>query len=125
MSSTEGKGAWRVGYSDGSGDEYVVCAETDRPLAAIRWGCGCCKDDGPLTTEEQQRARLIAAGPDMRTALQALFDADEAVIDAEEYDLDASPAKRRRAQQKMSAAWRKARKALAKASPPPASRGEE
>lgn len=48
-------------------------------------------------------------------AIRAISDADEAILDVEEYDLNPTPAKRQRAQKKMTAAWKKARAAIARA----------
>lgn len=49
----------RTSYSDGSGPEFIT--KGDKALATVRWGCGCCKDTGPLTEEEQKNAALIAS----------------------------------------------------------------
>lgn len=52
----------RIGFSDGSGPEYITI--DDKPVLAIRWGCGCCKDTpdsfDDLTSEEQQLMRDVA-----------------------------------------------------------------
>ena len=65
------KGKWQIGFSDGSGPEYIVSGDKIR-VAALRWGCSCCKacidrfED--LSSEEQADACLIAAAPDLLAA---------------------------------------------------------
>jgi hypothetical protein len=52
---------WKIGYSDGSGPEYIT--ENDKAILALRWGCGCCKNTPnsfkDMTEAEQERARSI------------------------------------------------------------------
>lgn len=64
---------YRVGYADGSGNEYVVEVATECPVATVRWGCSCCKDTDPLTAEEEARIRLMAAAPSLYDALNAFL----------------------------------------------------
>ena len=70
------KGEWRVGFPDGSGDEYVVVGNGNetRLLATVRWGCGCCKDTSDLTPEEQANVRLLAAAKASYEALKKLYE---------------------------------------------------
>jgi hypothetical protein len=68
------KGPWRVGFSDGSGPEYINTA-ADQPhkaIAKVRWGCSCCEITSPLTDEEKANAALLAAAPRMYEALKAV-----------------------------------------------------
>ena len=62
LQHTQEPTGWRVGYSDGSGEEYIVDAN-DNAVATIRWGCGCCKSTRPLDDDEIKHALLIAAAP--------------------------------------------------------------
>lgn len=64
-----GSASWRVGFPDGSGEEYILDGNGES-IAVLRWGCGCCKDNSPLSKREQERARLISAAPDLYEALK-------------------------------------------------------
>jgi hypothetical protein len=73
-------GPWKIGYSDGSGPEYIVGSPGNgRAVATLRWGCDCCKDTpasfADLKPEERANARLIAAAPDLYSALKDMVDA--------------------------------------------------
>ena len=71
-------GPWAIGYSDGSGSEYIISSRESQRIsvAALRWGCSCCKDHidnfSDLSKEEQANAHLIAAAPEMLEALENL-----------------------------------------------------
>jgi hypothetical protein len=80
MTAGHTPGPWRVGFSDGSGPDHVTTAATDADglgplIAAVRWGCDCCKRTGELTETERANARLIASAPALLAALEAA-DAD-------------------------------------------------
>lgn len=66
---------WVVGFSDGSGPEYVLDG-TGRVMCKVRFGCDCCQDKSPLKPEEEARLRLIAAAPAFLTAALADKDSD-------------------------------------------------
>lgn len=66
------KAPWAIGYSDGSGVEYIV-AGGDKAVAALEWGCSCCKKDissfSDLTPEQRANAHLLASAPLMLKTL--------------------------------------------------------
>lgn len=68
-----------------------------------------------VSTSREANAHLIAAAPDLLAALQAIFDAEEAVADVDEYDLEPTIAKSLKAHKKRAAAWKKARRAVVRA----------
>jgi len=72
LGPTEESIGWRVGYSDGSGEEYIVDAN-DNAVATVRWGCGCCKSTRPLDADEIEHARLIASAPATAAAASAML----------------------------------------------------
>jgi hypothetical protein len=63
---------WRVGFDDGSGPDYIL-DDAGKPVARLRWGCGCCEDRRELSPAECERARLIAAAPDSHAVNVALL----------------------------------------------------
>jgi hypothetical protein len=62
--------ALQLGYDDGSGGDLIV--SSGRAVAAIRWGCDCCKDKDPLTPAEKELARLFCAAPDLLSACEGI-----------------------------------------------------
>lgn len=48
--------------------EYILL--NDKAVATVRWGCGCCKDEGPLEPVELARLRLFANAADMHGTLK-------------------------------------------------------
>jgi hypothetical protein len=78
------KGPWKNGYDDGSGEEIVrqdFKGIEGKSIVVARWGCGCCKDDSPLTEEEKANVRLIAAAPEMFEVIEALLNADDVTLE--------------------------------------------
>jgi hypothetical protein len=49
----------QAGYSDGSGEDCITA--DGKAIAVVRWGCGCCKDNGEMTQEEKEHQRRIIA----------------------------------------------------------------
>ena len=53
---------YRAGYTDDSGEEYIVDTNLPGAVLTLRWGCSCCKDTSPLTAEEKAfRDKVVKA----------------------------------------------------------------
>lgn len=74
--------SWRVGYKDRSGGTTITTVK-ERPsqfggtlpssVVTMRWGCGCCMDNSPLSEEERAALQAISATPELLQAVERLL----------------------------------------------------